>query len=229
MTRSLALATCLAALCLAALLGGCAANVQLAQKPVLYVDEWVRRPDPSIIVRPENSPISPLSAVIVPLRVAQSMDMRHEVGRGVTRVIWQTWLADKVFPGLAFDEQNHWTGPDAALKRHARSGADLVIGGTITNIMFGGTAGETTISLTLEIYDARTGALLWSMAHAGMMANAQTMDYILLDRVSRLPDDPLHAIVTVLAHELGEPVRLWNQPPPPEPDEDAGPAPKPLG
>lgn len=225
--RTWALAACLT--CLTLFLGACAANVQLAQKPVLYVDEWVSRPDPSIYVRPENSPISPLTAVMVPLRVAQSMDMRHEVGRGVTRVLWQTWLADKVFPGLAYDEQNAWTGPEEALRRLSRSGADLVIGGTITNIMFGGTAGESTISLTLDIYDARTGSLLWSMAHAGAMANAPTMDYILLDRVSRLPDDPMHAIVTVLAHELGEPVKLWNQPPPPEPDEDAEPAPKPLG
>ncbi len=215
----------------AALLAACAANVQLGEKAVLYVDEWVRRSDPAIYVRPENSPREPLTAVLVPLRVTQPMDQRHEVGRGVTRVLWQTWLGDQVFPGLAFDEQSSWTGPGDALRRHAASGADLVIGGTVTNIMFGGTTGETTLSLTIEIYDAHTGAMLWSMAEAGQMPSPKTMDYLLVDRTSRLPDDPLYAIATAIGHDLGEPIKAWNRPPAPEPekDENGKPVPGPLG
>lgn len=45
-------------------------------------------------------------------------------------------------------------------------GAELLIGGYITYYFDGGTTGDSRISLQLEVYDVKTGMMLWSMAHA---------------------------------------------------------------
>jgi hypothetical protein len=151
--------------------------------------------------------------------------MRPQMANGqiyaeeMSRVFWQSWLRERVFPGLAFAEGQTWRGPDQAM--HLADGsADLLVGGEITHVMFGGSSGTTQVSLRLEIYDAAAGTLLWSMAHSGEMRNAQTRDFILLTKKSRLPAEPVQAIMAALAEDMGAPVAAWNHGQP-EPGEGA--------
>ncbi|MDY7001998.1 MAG: hypothetical protein SVS15_09495, partial [Thermodesulfobacteriota bacterium] len=145
----------------------CALEMDLSGKPTLYLDEWVNRPiTPEIYVRPENTPLQPQSAVFFPFRVRQDMDNARFIGVELSRVFQQTWLKERVFDTLAFVEDHTWSGPQQALEQVRRTDADLVVGGEITYLLFGGSAGETAVSLRLSVYDAATGDLIWSMAHA---------------------------------------------------------------
>jgi len=192
-------------------LASCALEMDLSGKPTLYVDEWVNRPFmPEIYVRPENTPLQPQRAVFLPFRVRQDVDNAGFIGVELSRVFHQTWLKDRVFDTLAFAEDRVWSGPEEALEYVRRTGADLVVGGEITYLMFGGSAGETSVSLRLSVYDAATGDLIWSMAHAGQMRAGLTGDYILLDKKSRLPAEPVQAVIQALARDMGKPVRRWN-------------------
>jgi hypothetical protein len=105
------------------------------------------------------------------------------------------------------------------------AGADLAVGGRITSVIFGGTAGQTSVAVEIEIHDALTGEMLWSMSHSGQMTAGMSSDWILFTRKNRLPQSPEHAIMTALASDLAGPVRLWNL----GPDEERKPAPAAVG
>lgn len=55
----------------------------------------------------------------------------------------------------------------------------MVVGGYINHYMDGGSGGASSISLAIEVYDARSGALLWSAAQGGMMEARQVHDFYL--------------------------------------------------
>lgn len=216
-------AAVLLALLAALTLCSCAVEGDFANTPTLYVDEMVNRAwSPEVYVEPQGPPMQPLTAVLFPLRLRQQFSNAGGLSDEMTRVLWNVWLRDRVFPGLAFAEGETWHGFDRAVPKAGN--ADLIVGGDITHIMFGGASGTTEISLRLEIYDAATGTLLWSMAHAGQLRNAKTGDFILVTKKSRLPAEPVQAIMAALAEDMGKPVGRWNNG---QPEEDPE-APSPM-
>ncbi|NJB67602.1 hypothetical protein GGQ74_001242 [Desulfobaculum xiamenense] len=192
------------------LLSACAADFDLSGPGDVYIDEAGSRSDVQIMIRPENRPMRPLTAVLVPFRVMQRVDEPQHLGRELTRVLWQRWLQDKVFPALIFAEDAQWYTAEDAQPLAMVANTDLIVGGEITNIMFGGTQGETIISLRLEIHDAATGTLVWSMAQTGQIAPGRTRDFVFFTQHDRLPIAPVQAIMNALAADMGKPVRHWN-------------------
>lgn len=206
-------------------LAGCAVDASLSNTPTVYVDERVSRPfNPEIYLEPREAPLEPLSAVLVPLRLLPHYRNADQISTELTRAIWNAWLRERVFPALAYDTSHAWRGPGSHLGKAAAQGADLLIGGEITRLMFGGTAGNTEIAIRLEAYDAATGALVWSMAHSGSMSAGMTKDWVLFTKKSRLPYSPEHHIMTTLAEDVAEPLKDWNHG---QPEEDPE-APSPL-
>ncbi|THB68770.1 MAG: hypothetical protein D6E12_05870 [Desulfovibrio sp.] len=176
----------------------------------LRVHSFVNRPySPQLYVRPSSFPQRELTAVFLPFRIRQSMDNAAHYGREVGRIFWQSWLDQEVFPVLEFTEDTPWRGGDAAVAVARAKGADLAIGGDITYFMAGGTVGRSQVTLRMEIYDAHSGSLIWSIEHSGMMANDLTRDYILFTHQTRLPADPIYAITVALAEDIAEPVIQW--------------------
>ena len=208
----------------------------LSSSPTLHVDSFVNRPyAPQLYVRPSTFPDRPLTAVILPFRIRQSMDNAQHYGREVTRIFWQNWLDQQVFPALEFMESTPWRGGEAAVAAARAKGADLAVGGDITYFMAGGTVGRSQVTLRLEIYDAYSGNLIWSIEHSGAMSNDLTRDYIFFTRQTRLPADPIYAITTAIAEDIAEPVLQWQMIPEDQPgepplldDPGAAPADQPL-
>lgn len=215
------LLACAAAL----LLASCAVDASLSNMPTVYVDQWVNRAwQPEIYVQPQNAPMEPLTAVLVPLRLRTRYENSRIISTELTRVLWNVWLKNRVFPGLSLAREQIWHGPEAHLGQAAASGAGLLVGGEITHLLFGGSAGDTEVSLRIEVYDAATGALVWSMAHAGSLSAGMTKDAILFYKKNRLPSSPEAAIVAALAEDMSEPLKIWNFG---QPKEDAE-APSPM-
>lgn len=216
------------------LLSACAVDADLSGPRRVYIDEPVERPDgPEIYVQPMNRPLMPQTVLFIPFRINPSVDQADFLETELSRTFWRTWLAAGVSPVLAFDEGRAWRGEDDAVSRARKAGADLAVSGEITYLMFGGTTGQTAVSLRLYVLDAATGTLLWSMAHAGHVAMGPSRDYIFFTQHSRMPADPMHVILTTLAHEMAQPVRFWNNPVPEDQDEEKAaeeiPPPSPLG
>lgn len=215
-------------------LAGCAIEPKISDRSTLYLDNYTRRDTPEVYVEPLHSPPVPVSALIVPFQVTQAMTGAgsQELGEQLTRIVWQTWTRDRVFPKILYEAGLLNASTPKAVAVARQKGIDVVIVGKFTYILSGGTRGDSGVSLTFDVIDARTGERLWSMAEGGIMETGLVEDYILFARKNRMPTDPLSAITATLAMDMGGPMTKWNYgfipPPPAGPNPVPPPAPKPA-
>ena len=193
------------------------ANVtgDLATPLQVQLNNWVRRQPPQVYVRPNISPASPPTALMVPLRVTQEIRDPVTLSRNLSRTFWQGWLNQKAFSVLeyAYDAQPY--DPKRALALGKQKGADLVVGGYITHYLDGGHTGSSSVSISIEIWESATGILLWSLAQAGLLEYQSAHDFYLFQVRTRQPVDPPSAILQLLAAEMGQMMHDWahNVPP----------------
>lgn len=211
-----------ALLCFLILLAACSSQTtrsisnsgdfDLASEATIYIDNWVRRGPVQVYVHPDIAPSTPPKALFMPFRVTQKMENAVTIGRNISTMIWQTWLQNKVLSTIELARTETPYRPDIALAMGRQRGADLVIGGYITHFVDGGTVGDTTVSIAVEIYDVHNGNLLWSMAQGGLMQSSKVNDYLLVATRTRMPTDPAAAVITALAQDMGLKVRDWAVP-----------------
>jgi len=178
----------------------------------VQVDELVKRNPPVIYVHPNNSPDTLPRVLFVPFKVTQDMEYRVSLSKNVSRQFWNTWLSQQSFEVLEFYDSGYSYTPERALAHGRRKGADLVVGGYITHYLDGGVSGDSYASISVEVYEVATGALLWSMAQAGAMEKQAANDFFIFKIEKRLPADPISYIVTVLASDMGEKIHAWTKP-----------------
>lgn len=220
MSRVLQLSLLLAAFVAIASASGCAGSTaDLTSTPILKVEPPVTVAySPQVYVHPKQYAERPLTAVFLPFRMEQSIRDSSHYGREIARFYYQTWLSQKLFPVMEFVEdakaQAHGFGQAKAVAAARAKGADLAITGRVTRFMAGGSVGTSEMAIRLEIYDAHSSQLIWSLAHSGQMKDAFTKDYILFLQRSNLPSDPTYAITASIARNMAIPVKKWLNPTP---------------
>lgn len=191
-------------------------DFSLASQPAIYLDNWVRLSPVQVYVHPDIAPPVPPKALFVPFRVTQQMENATPFGLNISRMVWQSWLQNKVLNTIEMAQTTQPYRPDIALAMGKQRGADLVVGGYITHFIDGGTVGDSVVSLSIEAYDVHTGNLLWSMAQGGLMPRSNVSDYLLFSTKSRMPADPVSAVVFAIGRDMGLQVRNWAIPQPPQ-------------
>ncbi len=180
-----------------------------AGKISLYRDVWVQRNPPEVHVQPVSEAPLEMKVLFVPFRVTQQMSDPLILGYSTARTVWQTWLSMRIFPNLEFSGDEVPYRRDRAVQLARARGADMVVGGFVTRVYAGGTAGDSDLAIQLEAHDTRSGQLVWSMAQSGMIPAARTKDYFLFAAKWRMPSDPLHAISQAIASDMGTQVQDW--------------------
>ena len=178
----------------------------------IQTDNFVRRQPPVAYV----SPVAPLGhrprALFVPLRMVQQTTNAVTFSDLLSRQIWQVWLSQGAFQTL---EYAPWAGPfdrERSLALARQQGAELLVGGYINHFMDGGSGGESSVSLSMEVYDVKTGTLLWSLAEGGSMEARKTHDFYLFSITERNPADPSGLITRSLAWDMGRVILGWVDP-----------------
>lgn len=199
-----------------AVLAGCGrygATYDVGDGATVYIEDKVKTPlRPEVYLHPKDHPDRELTALMFPFRFRQSIQNPLHYGRELGRVFWQVWLQEKIFPVMEFEEKRAWPGGQAAVAQARAKGADLAIGGDITLFMAGGSYGDSRLALRLEIYDAHSGALIWSLAHMGELTSSVIGDYILFKKRTTMPSDPIYAITVKLAEDMSVPLKGWIMP-----------------
>jgi hypothetical protein len=77
--------------------------------------------------------------------------------------------------------------------------------------MSGGGIATSTLALQLEAYDVSSGAMVWSMAQAGAIAKPQSHDYVIFATQSKVSSDPIYALTTTLAKDMGKIMLDWSK------------------
>jgi len=175
----------------------------------IQIDNFVRRQPPAVYVQPGNSLGHRPTALFVPLRMMQQMSQAQTFGTMLSRQIWQIWLSLNAFEALEFAEQAGPYNRERALALARARGAELMVGGFINHYLDGGTGGDSSLSLLLEIYDVKSGVQIWSLAQGGMMEVRQVHDFYLFSIKERNPADPSSFIARSLAWDMGQLIRRW--------------------
>lgn len=178
-------------------------------KTTIYRDTWVQRNPPEVHVQPKSRAPSDLRVLFIPFRVTQPMDNPTILGYTTARTIWQTWLTMQIFPNMEFTGDDTPYRRDRAVQLGQMRGADMVIGGFVTYVYAGGTAGDSQMAVQVEAHDTRSGQMLWSMAQSGIVPASRTTDYFLFATKTRMPSDPLHAIAQAMASDMGRQLQDW--------------------
>jgi len=211
------------ALALLAVLSGCATAPDDSRRTVnvtgdfgtpfqIQINNFVRRQPPAVYVAPQGALNRRPRALFVPLRVTQQIANPVSFSDMLSRQIWQVWLSLNAFQTLEYMGNAGPYDPSRAMALARQRGAELVVGGYINHYMDGGSTGSSSLSLAIEVYDARSGTLLWSMAQAGLMEARQVHDFYLFSIRERNPGDPSGLIARSLAWDMGREVLTWVDP-----------------
>lgn len=173
-------------------------------------DAPIFRGPPTISIYPRNTPATPLTALFYPMQVTQPTDNPIVLGRALGRIIWQAWSQSMVFPTFVYEEHTTWPGLSKALARARSLDVDLVVRGEIPYFLSGGSRGTTSISVQLELFEVEGGQRIWVMDHAGRMEPQPRRDFIIAHHTRRLPEEPVAAILAILACDLAMNVGSWN-------------------
>ena len=199
------------------ILSGCATGRGLDEhlhfdpsgKNTIYRDQWVQRNPPEVHVQPITHEKASLKVVFCPFRVTQPMDNPNIAGYSIARIVWQTWLSMQLFPAMEFTGDDTPYRRDRAVQIGRMRGADMVVGGFVTYLYAGGTAGDSQVAIQLEAHDTRSGHMVWSLSQSGMIPASRTTDYLLFATQMRLPSDPVHAITQAIAGDMGKIIQTW--------------------
>ncbi len=186
-----------------------AMSPRLSSQSEIVWEQWVRKATVQIYLQPAEAPVTLPTALFYPFMPKIDLPQGRHVSRELSRMIWQTWLSERVFSVLEFADYATLYTPERAIALARQRGADLAIGGYVTNYMAGGSVGDTYVALHLDIYDTLSGELIWSMDHAGMMQSEFTRDYILFSSRTRLPSDPTWGIMQALSQDMAKPLLAW--------------------
>lgn len=178
----------------------------------ILTDNFVRRQPPAVYVQPQGPLGHRPKALFVPLRTVQQMNNAVTFSDLLSRQIWQVWLSQGAFNTLEYAPQAGPFNRDRALALARSKGAELLVGGVINHYIDGGQGGESSVSLGMEIYDVKTGNLLWSMAQGGLMESDKKHNFYLFEITERNPADPSGLITRSLAWDMGQLIRKWVDP-----------------
>ncbi len=166
-----------------------------------------------VYVKPNISPTDPLRGLFVPLRVTQDIASPRNVSHNISRQIWQVWLAQKSFQALEYDDRMVPFQVSDALQLARSRGANVLVGGYITHLLDGGSAGASSISIQMEVYEVATGTLLWSMGQGGSIEKQQPVDLFIFGVEQRMPADAMGLTARSVGYDMGMKIADWVKPP----------------
>lgn len=194
-------------------LGACGhIDPHMTQQPKVYRDAPLDLSELAVYIQPKTRQYRPVKAMFYPFWVAQRSEHPLLLGRQFGKIFHQTWAAEELFPVLLFDEDVEYKGYERAVSVARSRGMDVVIIGTIPHFLDGGTRGDSAISVQLKIYDAYRGQLICSMEQAGRIEAKLAKDWILWSGRTRLPANPLPALLAAIAKDMAIPLRSWLPP-----------------
>ncbi len=149
------------------------------------------------------------TALFVPFGLVQSNVDHLGISYGVSRIIWQQFLAEQTFGILEFSEIHPPNRVEHAVQRAKAMGAQFLVGGYITHFIDGASSGDSKIAIQLEIYDTQTGALLWSINQSGVLPYKTDRNNIFFTIHNRMPIDAMSTLVSAIGADLASYLHYW--------------------
>lgn len=201
---------CALALCAFALSACADFQPRVTESHKVVIDQRVTTSPLHVYVKPRTAPARGLVAVFIPFRVTQNLEQPRLIGEQVMGGLRQVWMEKELFATQVMISDAFYHSQADACRLGREKGADIVISGEISHYLDGGSNSDTSISLRVDVMDAASGEMLWSLAQAGRMERVLTEDYIWFRRTYRMPESAVAAIVRRIAENMAIPVLEWS-------------------
>lgn len=169
----------------------------------IYTGEIVTRIHPTANL--EEKP----TALFVPLGLVQNSRDHQAISLGVSRLIYDTFLAEQTFAVLEYNDYVIPHRTEDMLPVAREKGADYLIGGIINQFYDGGAAGDSRFAVQLFVYQVESGDLMWSLHHSGVLPYKPDSDYALFKVKNRMPVNPMSTLISVVGGELATLLHYW--------------------
>ena len=181
-------------------------GIRFYKQAGLYTGEIVTRVHPTV-----NSSHKP-TALFVPLGLVQNSRDHEAVSKGVSRLVYESFLAEKTFAAL---EYNGYVIPyhvEDMLPVARQKGAEYLVGGVINQYFDGGATGDSRFAMQLYIYQVDSGDLMWSLHHSGVLPYKADSQFGLFTVKNRMPVNPMSTLISVVGGELARLIHYWTDP-----------------
>lgn len=169
----------------------------------IYTGEIVTRIHPTANL--EEKP----TALFVPLGLVQNSRDHQAISLGVSRLIYDTFLAEQTFAVLEYNDYVIPHRTEDMLPVAREKGADYLIGGIINQFYDGGAAGDSRFAVQLFVYQVESGDLMWSLHHSGVLPYKPDSDYALFKVKNRMSVNPMSTLISVVGGELATLLHYW--------------------
>ncbi len=163
---------------------------------------------PNYIIYPLTYPQSLPSAYMVPFKINSNFDNKKFLELELTKILYNNWLKNRVFPKFIMSEQPI-DNLDKAILMAKKTKCDLLIYPQISYLMFGGKTSTTRVAIKIDIYDTEKGLLIWSITHAGEIKPMTEKDYIFWKIRPNMSPFPEAVIIDALSTDIYPPIKRW--------------------
>lgn len=188
------------------------ADFDLAQGIRFYEEANVYLGQTQVNIRPNINLDTPPTALFMPFGMVQEARDHSVISQGVSRLIWQQFLAEETFSVLEFANASAPYRLEYALNLAKSKQAQFLVGGTITYFLDGGTTADSKFAMQLEIYDTNSGMMVWSINQSGVIPYKFDRDYALFRIKHRMPMDPMSYLISAVARITAVRLHEWTNP-----------------
>lgn len=169
----------------------------------IYTGEIVTRVHPTANL--ERKP----TALFVPLGLVQNSRDHQAVSLGVSRLVYESFLAEQTFAALEYYDYIVPYRAEDMLPVAREKGADYLIGGVINQYYDGGATGDSRFAMQLYVYQVESGDLMWSLHHSGVLPYKPDADNSFYKVKTRMPVNPMSTLISAVSGELATLIHYW--------------------
>lgn len=169
----------------------------------IYTGEIVTR------IHPTANLTEKPTALFVPLGLVQNNRDHEAISRGVSRLIYESFLQEQTFAVLEYNDYLIPYRTEDMLPAAREKGAEYLIGGVINQYYDGTGTGDSRFAMQLFVYQVDSGDLMWSLNHSGVLPYKSDAHYGLFKIKNRMPVNPMTTLISTVGDELAKLIHYW--------------------
>lgn len=152
------------------------------------------------------------TALFVPFGLVQDSRDHYAVSQGVSRILYESFLAESTFAALEFSEYGVPYHTEYMLPYAREKGAEYLVGGLINQYFDGGAAGDSRFSVQVYVYHVASGQLMWSVQHSGVLPYKPDGEFAFFTVKNRMPVNPMSTLISAVGGEIALLLHYWTDP-----------------
>jgi OOP family OmpA-OmpF porin len=184
-------------------------DFSLTDQTKIYTDAPVRKSALQVSVHPRGKQYTPLTAYFHPFIIQQESSDHAALSASFTQIFFNVWTEERLFSTMELAPGYGYQGYSSALESARRRGADLLVIGKVPYFYDGTTLDDSAVTIQMDVYDAGSGQLLWTMLQSSRIEQRNPDDYVVVVHETRMSHSPFNQMIRAIAKDMAVPLKAW--------------------